>query len=84
MDTLTTVAIAIAAFLVLIVLTAMELKTASFMHTEKNRSSLPSNNGENGCNSDENEFNIDDNECNDNECNDNESESDDVTQDEVK
>jgi len=75
MDALTTVAIAIAAFLVLIVLTAMELKTASFMHTEKNSSSPPLNNGENGCNSDENEFNIDENECNDNE-----SESDDVTQ----
>lgn len=79
MDTLTTVAIAIAAFLVLIVLTAMELKTASFMHTEKNSSSPPSNNGENGCNSDENEFNIDENECNDSE-----SERDDATQDEVK
>ncbi|MCD4806615.1 MAG: hypothetical protein K8R13_03440 [Methanococcoides sp.] len=79
MDTLTTVAIAIVAFLVLIVLTAMELKTASFMHAEKNSSSPPSNNGENGCNSDENEFNIDENECNDNE-----SERDDVTQDEVK
>ncbi|NPE31389.1 hypothetical protein HNV12_26220 [Methanococcoides sp. SA1] len=79
MDTLTTVAIAIAAFLILIVLTAMELKTASFMHTEKKGPSPPRNNGKNGCNSDKNESNIDENECNDNE-----SENDDVTSDEEK
>ncbi|MCM1987534.1 hypothetical protein [Methanococcoides seepicolus] len=59
MDTLTTVAIAIAAFLVLIVLTAMEFKNAAFMHAQRKVSSPQRNTGENGCNSDENEFNID-------------------------
>lgn len=76
MDALTTVAIAIAAFLVLIILTAMELKTASFMHTGKKGSSPQHNTGENGCNTNENEGNTDEKECNDSE-----DECDDVTQD---
>ncbi|ABE51871.1 hypothetical protein [Methanococcoides burtonii] len=67
MDTLTTVAIAIAVFLVLIVLTAMELKTASYMHTEKNSLSPPGNNGENGCNTDKDDCNTGEKECNDDE-----------------
>jgi predicted transglutaminase-like cysteine proteinase len=72
MDALTTVAIAIAAFLLLIALTAMELKTASFMHTEKKSSSPQQNIGKNGCNTDKNECNTDENECNgiEDECDD--------------
>ncbi|NPE29045.1 hypothetical protein HNV12_13985 [Methanococcoides sp. SA1] len=74
MDTLTTVAIAIAAFLGLIVLTAMELKTASVMH--KNSSSPQQNIGGNGCNTDKNECTN-----NEKECNGSEDECDDVIQD---
>jgi len=79
MDTLTTVALAIAAFLVLIMLTAMEFKNAAFMHAQGKVSSPQRNTGDNGCNSDKNEYNIDENECNDNG-----SEIDDVTQDKEK